>query len=138
MLSPLASLVGFAAWAVVLVTLIGLVRVIQVMTGKKRPNEFPGGVPHGGDAYWRLNRAHLNAVENLPIFGALVLAGVALHVDSTLFRVLPQVVLAARVGQSLAHISSGRSLVVNVRFTFFLTQVTCFALLAYEVLRRAL
>jgi uncharacterized MAPEG superfamily protein len=138
MLSPLACLVGFAAWAVLLVTCIGASRVIQVMGGKKRPNEFPGDVPHGGDAYRRLNRAHLNTVENLPIFGALVLSGVLLHVDSTLFRALPQVVLAARVGQSLAHISSGRSLVVNVRFTFFLTQVTCFALLAYEVSKKAL
>ena len=104
---------GFAAWAALLVTAIGVARVAQVVTGKKRANEFPGGVQHGGDAYWRLNRAHLNAVENLPIFAALVLTARLTHVGVLLPA---EIILVARLVQSLIHISSGRVLAVNVRF----------------------
>ena len=52
---------------IVLVTAIGAFRVLQVLTRKKAANEFPSGTPHGGDLYWRLNRAHMNTAENLPL-----------------------------------------------------------------------
>lgn len=136
-LSPLACLVLFALWALVLVVALGAVRGFLVLSGRKRPTDFPAGVQHGGDAYWRLNRAHLNTLENLPIFGALVLAGVALHVSSPLFRTLPQVIVLARVAQSLVHLSSGRALAINVRFTAFLVQVISMFALAVELLRAA-
>jgi len=138
MTRPLLCLAGFAAWAILLVTAIGALRVAQVFTGKKQSNQFPGGTQHGGDAYWRLNRAHLNAVENLPIFGALVLVGALLRVDAPLFQTLPLVILGARVVQSLVHISSGSVTAVNLRFSAFLTQVGCFAVLAVLIARHAL
>src|SRR5258706_11119105 len=126
-MSPsLMSLVGFAAWAVLLVLTVGTMRVLEVLTGQKRSNEFPSGVPHGGDRYWRINRAHINAVENLPIFAALVLTGAVAHVASPRFDQLAVVVLGARVLQSLVHISSGRSIAVNVRFSFYVVQLCCF------------
>jgi uncharacterized MAPEG superfamily protein len=137
MTRPLLCLAAFAGWAVLLVTAIGASRVFQVMTGRKKSNEFPSGTQHGGDVYWRLNRAHVNTVENLPIFGALVICGVLLRVDSSLFQTLPLVVIGARVVQSLVHISSGSVTAVNVRFTAFLTQATCFALLLFSIVRSA-
>jgi uncharacterized MAPEG superfamily protein len=135
-LTPLVCLVLFALWAVALVTLVGFVRVGQVLAGKKRSNEFPSGTPHGTDGYWRLNRAHLNTVENLPIFGALVIAGTLLHVDSRLFHLVPQIVIGARAVQSIAHIASGSARVVNIRFFAFVTQLTCFGVMGVEILRR--
>jgi uncharacterized MAPEG superfamily protein len=135
MTRPLLCLIGFAAWGVLLVLAIGAVRVIQVLTGKKRPNEFPGGVPHGGDSYWRLNRAHVNTMENLPIFASLVLVGTVARVATPSFETLPVVVLGARLAQSAFHISSGRSLVVNFRFTAYLTQLACFIWMMVEILR---
>jgi len=137
-MSPLAALVGFALWALFLGTLLAGVRAFLVLTKKKRPGDFPAGVQHGGDAYWRLNRAHLNTLENLPIFGALVLAGVALHVQSPLFRTLPQVILVARIVQSLVHLSSAKALAINLRFTAFAVQVASMIVLAVELLRVAL
>jgi uncharacterized MAPEG superfamily protein len=68
-------------------------------------------------------RAHSNCVENLPVFGALVLVGHVIGVRDGLFATLAMVVMGARVCQTVAHLSSGRSLVVNIRFCFFLTQV---------------
>jgi uncharacterized MAPEG superfamily protein len=138
MRQPLLCLAAFAAWAVVLVVGIAGARVFQVLAGRKRANEFPSGTPHGGDAYWRLNRAHMNTVENLPIFGALVVAGVLLRVEAPSFQVLPVVVICARVVQSLVHVSSGRSMAVNVRFTAFVTQLICFLGLLFLIVRTAL
>ncbi len=126
MTTSLYCLVGWCAWALLLVLAIGLARVTQVLTGKKRPNEFPSGVPHGSDMYWRLNRAHMNCIENLPIFAALVLVAALAHVN---VGGLAELALAARVVQSLAHVSSGRSLVVNLRFTAFLAQAGCFGVM---------
>jgi MAPEG family len=131
MTRSLYCLVGFAAWAVLLVLAIAAARVFQVLTGKKRANEFPSGVPHGGDGYWRLNRAHVNTVENLPIYGSLILAAALVHVDVTLPA---EIALLARLAQSLVHISSGRSMAVNVRFTAFATQIACYVTMMVKLL----
>jgi uncharacterized MAPEG superfamily protein len=124
--------VGWSAWAVLLVAAVGTLRVSQVLRGEKRANEFPSGMQHGGDAYWRLNRAHINTVENLPIFAALVLAAAWARVDIT----LPcTVALGARMVQSLVHIGSGTAMAVNVRFTAFVTQLGCFGAMIVRLFR---
>jgi hypothetical protein len=83
----------------------------------KKANEFPSGVPHGGDFYWRLNRAHLNCLENLPIFrrgscSSRRSAGLRAPLLDTLARTY----LCARIGQSITHVSSGSVIAVNVAF----------------------
>ena len=49
MTTPLWCLLGFVAWTIVLLLAIALTRVGAVLTGAKKANEFPSGVPHGGD-----------------------------------------------------------------------------------------
>ena len=122
---PLWCLLGFVAWTLVLLLGVGFTRVGAVLRGEKRANEFPSGVPHGGDAYWRLNRAHMNCVENLPLFASVVLVATVAGVKVALLDTLARVYLAARVGQSVTHVSSGSVMAVNVRFTFFLVQIGC-------------
>jgi len=119
------ALTVYAMWAIVLVVLIALSRVSQVMSGKATITDFPSGTKHGGDAYWRLNRAHLNTLENLPIFGALVLAGWVAGLDNPTFNMLATVIVAARVVQSLIHITSGSALAINLRFLSLLVQIVC-------------
>jgi uncharacterized MAPEG superfamily protein len=104
---------------------VGFSRVGEVLSGKKKANEFPSGVPHGGDAYWRLNRAHMNCVENLPLFASVVLVATVAGVKAPLLDTLARVYLGARIGQSVTHVSSGSVMAVNVRFTFFLVQMGC-------------
>ena len=125
MTTPLWCLVGFVAWTLVLLLAIAFTRVGAVLTGAKKANEFPSGVPHGGDAYWRLNRAHMNCLENLPIFGALVLVAAVAGLRAPLLDTVAKTYLAARIGQSVTHVVSGSVIAVNVRFTFFLVQVAC-------------
>jgi uncharacterized MAPEG superfamily protein len=134
---PLLCLLGFAAWAILLVLAIGTARTTQVLRGEKRSNEFPSGMQHGGELYWRLNRAHVNTVENLAVFATLVLVGTAVHVSTPAFERLPEVVLGARIVQSLVHISSGSPRAVNVRFTAFVVQLVCFGWMLLEILRTA-
>ena len=122
LIPPVAALILFAVWAMLLVVTIGVWRVTQVITGTVPKGGFNPGTPHGGDAYWRLNRAHMNTLENLPIFATVVLGGVYLQVQDPLFQLLANVVIAARVAQSLIHVSSGAQPVVLMRFTAFLVQ----------------
>jgi uncharacterized MAPEG superfamily protein len=125
MTTPLWCLLGFVAWTLLLLLGIAAARVGAVLRGQKKANEFASGVPHGGDAYWRLNRAHLNCLENLPIFATVVLVATVAGVRAAILDTIARVYLAARVGQSLTHVASGSVIAVNVRFTFFAVQVAC-------------
>jgi uncharacterized MAPEG superfamily protein len=105
----LTCLLLFVAWTVALLLSVGALRVWRVQTGAARPGDFPAGVPHGGGRYWRLNRAHLNCVEFLPLFAAVVLTGAVLGVDNDWVDRLA--------------VASGAGHAVLVRFTFFTVQV---------------
>ena len=125
MTTPLRCLLGFVAWTMLLLVGVAVARVSQVLTGRARATDFTPGVPHGSDAYWRLNRAHLNCLENLPLFASVVLIATVAGIRAPILDTLARTYLVARVGQTLAHLSSGSALAVNVRFTFFLIQFVC-------------
>jgi len=113
---PLYCLLGYVAWTLIVVVCgIGGTRVGLILKGKAGPTSFPADTPHGSERYRRLMRAHANCVENLPLFAAVVLVAAVAGVTSGTIDALACVVLAARVGQTLAAI--------NVRFAFFLAQI---------------
>jgi uncharacterized MAPEG superfamily protein len=125
------ALLGFAVWTLtLLVTCIGITRVRAVVRKEARANSFNPNVPHGSERYQRSMRAHLNCVENLPVFASLVLLGTLLSIPGSLFQLAAFTVLPARVLQSIAHVASGRNRAVLVRFAFFCLQLLCFALMA--------
>ena len=86
MTGALVALLGYATWALLLALAVVSWRSADVLRGKAASNEFQPGIPHGPDLYWRLNRAHLNTLENLPIFGAVVLVGSLAGVEGALFH----------------------------------------------------
>ncbi|MBX3268618.1 MAG: MAPEG family protein [Sandaracinaceae bacterium] len=123
---PLICLLLFAAHTLLVVVVgIGTPRVSRVLSGAARPGDFPADTPHGGERYRRTMRAHANCVENLPVFASVVLTGAVAGASSGTLDVLAMVYLGARVCQTIAHVASGRGLVVNIRFTFFLVQIVC-------------
>jgi uncharacterized MAPEG superfamily protein len=128
--TPIYALMGFVFWTVFLVLAIGGVRVMQVAAGQTAVNGFPSGQPHGSDGYWRLNRAHLNCVENLPLFAAVVLAGHVTGLTAGTFATLAEIYVIARVLQSIIHVSSGSAMAVNLRFTCFVVQLGCLVTMA--------
>jgi uncharacterized MAPEG superfamily protein len=133
MTPPLYALMGFFFWTMLLLVAIAFARTSQVLSGHAQPNEFPAGVPHGGDTYWRLNRAHANCLENLPLFAAVVLTATVAGVESATFDTLARVYVGARIPQSLVHISSGSNVAVNARFAFFGVQLVCIVWMALAI-----
>lgn len=121
---PVAVLLGFALWT--LLTLfgsVGIYRWSRILTGRQEIATFRADVPEGADWYQRAMRAHANCVENLPVYGAIVLALVATGVTGRVLDVLAVVVLAGRVLQTSVHIALPQTnAVVSVRFAFFLAQ----------------
>ena len=119
----LLALIGFALWTLLLV-LVGVVpwRVKEVLSGHRAANEFSAGGENGPAWYQRLIRAHLNCLENLPVFATLVLVGNAIGADDGRFGYLALAVLGGRMGQSLVHLASPSAAAVNIRFAFYLLQ----------------
>jgi uncharacterized MAPEG superfamily protein len=119
------ALTFYALWAIALVIMVVADRALLIVSGKTAITDFPSGTRHGSDSYWRINRAHINTVENLPIFAGLVLAGWVAGLDTPTFNLLAVVTVCARVVQSLIHITSGSALAVNFRVTALAVQLVC-------------
>src|SRR5438477_8660641 len=139
MSTPVWVLLGFAGWT--LVTLFGSVGVYRwsrILTGRARITEFVADVPHGAEWYRRAMRAHANCVENLPVYGAVVVGIVASGIRSPLLDGLAIVLLLARVCQTIVHVAfEPTSAIVGIRFSFFLTQAICMIWMGSFVALRA-
>ncbi|HEX3432029.1 MAG TPA: MAPEG family protein [Rhizomicrobium sp.] len=130
----ITALTAYALWAIALVLVLAVVRTSAVLRGRASANSFAAGVAHGSDAYWRLNRAHLNTLENLPIFASIVLCGWVVGMETATFNRLAVIVVVARVLQSLIHLASGSVTAVTLRFTAFAVQLVCEIWMAVLVL----
>ena len=119
------ALTFYALWAIALVLMIVGDRALLLVSGKAAIGDFTAGTKHGSESYWRINRAHINTTENLPIFAALVLAGWVAGLDTPTFNLLAVVTVCARVVQSLIHIASGSALAINFRVTALAVQLVC-------------
>ena len=136
---PLWMLLGFAAWTLLLLTAtVGVYRWSRIVTGRSGVGAFPADQVEGEEWYKRAMRAHANCIENLPVFGAIVFAVHVSGVRGGAADVASIAVLAARVAQSLIHVSFVQTdAVVSVRFTFYSIQAACFVWLIVLVLRQA-
>src|SRR5437899_10946223 len=115
---PVLVLLGFAAWTLlVLFGSIGVYRWSRILTGRASIAGWRADLPQGSDWYQRAMRAHMNCVENLPIYAALVVALVATGVQGSTIDHLAIAVLLARIGQTLTHIVlPPTNMVTSLRF----------------------
>lgn len=122
---PLFTLLGFAVWTlVVLAATIGVHRWRLILTRRARINTFPADASNGPDWYQRATRAHLNCVENLPVYGALVLVATLTGHGGRVLDVLSVAVLCARVCQTLVHVVFVQTeRAVSFRFSLFTVQL---------------
>lgn len=122
---PVWVLLGFAGWTIfILIATIGVYRWRYILMGKANLFDFPAEVPHGTEWYRRAMRAHVNCIENLPIYTAIVVAITITHIQSSILDVLAITILVARILQSLTHIVfTPNNLTVGIRFCFFLIQL---------------
>ena len=70
----------------------------------------------------------MNRLENLPLFAVIVLVAGQMNKLEAIAALAP-LVLYARVGQSLAHLSGTGKLNVLVRATFWAVQLALFVLM---------
>ena len=137
MTMPMWMLLGFAAWTFLLMSAtVGVYRWTRILSGRATVSGFPGDKVEGEDWYRRSMRAHANCVENLPVFGAIVLALYVAGVRGHIVDVLSVLVLASRVLQSLVHVSHVQTDgYVAVRFSLLCVQLASFAALIVIVIR---
>ena len=130
MSTALATLLGFAGGTLAtLLRTVGVYRWQQILAGRATAAQWRADVEQGSEWYRRAMRAHLNCVENLPVYGAIVLTGA--HVGapaSATYDALALTFLAARVGQTLVHVGSPPTERAAVaRFSLFAVQFACMA-----------
>lgn len=139
MTTPIWMLLGFAVWTILLLmATVGSYRWIEILLGRKRIGGFRSDQAEGDDWYRRSVRAHANCIENLPVFGAIVLALYVSGVSGPAVDRLCIAVLAARVVQSMIHVSHVQTdAFVSVRFSFFCVQLAAFLALTVLIIIHA-
>lgn len=133
-----ASLLGFAVWTLAVLTFtIGVHRWSRILTGRSAIHEFPADAPTGPDWYRRATRAHLNCIENLPVYGAIVFIASSIGAAGALLDMLGVVVLCARIFQTTVHVAFAETRrTVSVRFSFFSVQLLAMGAIVVVLLVR--
>ena len=133
-MTAIQALLGFAAWTAVLVFGVFLYRGLRFVTGSPI-NSWPRGAKPANDAgvIKRLEDAHANCLENLPIFAVIVLGAAAMGRLDTIAALAPWV-LYARIGQSLTHLTGTGQLHVLVRATFWAVQLGLMLWMLFKLL----
>ena len=114
---PLWCLAAFVLWTIALVVALSIARFRHLAAGGA-VRDF--GMPDERRAIWRLYRAHLNCVENLPLFAAIVLLATVRGVAGPRLDTCAVVYLGARLLQSTVHVCGGPG---NARFVCLIVQL---------------
>lgn len=132
---PVWVLLGFAGWTLLTLTLsVGLYRWSRILTGRSEIKDFRGDAIEGTDFYKRAMRAHANCVENLPVYGALVVAARAAGLDDPTLDALACTILAARVVHTTVHVAWVQTnAIASLRFGFFFIQLASMVGMAMHV-----
>jgi len=118
----LTALTGFVAWSLFLLTLMEAIRSKLVLTKAIAANGFNPENSNLSPFMQRLARAHANCIEGLPIFGGLMVIAVVAG-RSAITDPLAYAFLAARILQSVIHLTSLSALAVTLRFSAFAVQM---------------
>ena len=124
MTTPLWVLLAFAMWTIFMVLHISFHRWKSVFTGTVPKGGFPSDVVPEHDWYRRAMQAHRNSVENLAVYGAIVVVLTVRGFDTPMLDYLALAVIAGRILQSLVHVFLEQTRqIVLVRFSFYFVQL---------------
>lgn len=127
------ALLGFAAWTILMVVLLGVTRTGLVFAGKKKSNEFRASGEDLGSFGYRATRVHANCYENLPVAAAVMLYAIATN-QTAIADPLAFVFIGLRLAQSVVHLLSTAPMMVMIRFALYIGQN---AILLYWILSLA-
>lgn len=131
-MTAITALFGFTALTLALVALVVTWRVLQVLRGKPANAWTRGAAIENPGLIKRAEHAHLNCLENLPVFAAIVLGAQVLG-KMPMVDAVACWILYARIAQSVVHLISTHPLMVLVRATFFGVQLALFAYLLWNL-----
>jgi uncharacterized MAPEG superfamily protein len=132
-MTSIQALVGFAAWTLALVLLVVGWRVSKVLTGVPINSWTRGKEAVKPGFVIRAEHAHLNSLENLPLFAVAVLAAAVAGKPAAADSV-GAYVLYLRVAQSVTHLIGISQPLVMIRATFWTGQVVLIAYLFWGLL----
>ena len=133
-MTPIQSLIAFALWTLALIVVVFAYRGLRFLKGAPI-NHWPRGNKPADDAAFikRVEDAHANCLENLPVFAVVVLAAAAMDKTATIAALAPWV-LYARVGQSLVHLWGVNQLQVFLRASLWSVQLGLCIWMAVQLL----
>ena len=133
-MTGITALLLFAAWTLALMFLYVGYRVALVLAMKKPANSWGRDDKADDPAFVvRAKHAHLNALENLPLFAAIVLAAVALGKQPVVDQVAA-FVLYARLAQSAVHLIGVNHWLVFIRANLLVVQAALFLYMIWGLL----
>ncbi|HEY2386785.1 MAG TPA: MAPEG family protein [Candidatus Binatia bacterium] len=132
-MSGITALLLFAAWTLVLMLIYVNYRVMVILSGRKRADSWTRGRPTDDPSFVeRAQHAHMNCIENLPVFGAIVLSAYALGRPGVA-DAWGGTVLGLRLAQSSVHLIGVSHWLVWVRGSLFTVQVFLFLLMIWQL-----
>lgn len=132
-MTAILAVLGFALWTLVLVFVSVNWRVVEVLRGKSMNSWGRDDGIAVPAIVKRMQHAHLNCLENLPIFAILVFAAYFMGKQPAVDG-LACYVLYARLAQSIIHLIGTSAALVFVRATFYVIQVLIFFYMFWELL----
>ncbi len=116
---PLWGLVIFILWTIAIVILLLVVRIRHLAAGGSA-KDF--GTPNDESLLWRLLRVHANLIENLSLYGAVVLLLTIRGVSGTAINLLIVAYIGSRLVHSVIHIAG---IDAKFRLLSFAIQLCC-------------
>jgi uncharacterized MAPEG superfamily protein len=124
---PVWVLLVFALWTLLtLVFSIGVYRFGKIFKGGSAFDTYRFPDVDQNERHRRALRAHMNCVENLPVYGALVVVMIYTGVFAPVLSVLAIVFMVFRVLHTFVHVGfTQKGKVTIVRFSLFVVQLVC-------------
>lgn len=134
-MTGMTALLLFTAWTLLLMFTYVNYRVLLTLTGRKPANAWTRGQPNDDPPFvTRVQNAHYNCVENLPVFAAIVLAAYVLPDKRAVVDAVAAYVLYLRLAQSGVHLIGTTATLVFIRATFFTLQALLYVYMLWGLL----
>ncbi|WP_166266534.1 MAPEG family protein [Marinobacter caseinilyticus] len=122
-MTALTAVLLYIVWMLVLALAYAGPRIPQALTGARPIDSWERGkVPIDPLFLQRAKAAHMNCLENFPLFAGVVVIAALMNQMAAVDKVAA-FVLYARIAQGLVHISGTSFLQIMLRATFYLIQV---------------
>lgn len=136
MTTPIWTLFGFALWTLLLLfATVGVYRWSRILTGRASVREWQPDTNQGSNWYKRAMQAHMNCIENLPIYAVIVFAITSANVQHDILNISAIIILIARILHSLVHIIFEQTeIIAIIRFSFYFIQIIFMLIMAIFLL----